>query len=101
MLDEPRQYIRTGNAYQAPYTLSSFATHNTRIPSGHPEGLLEAFGNIYRNFALTVSAKLNGETPSPEMLDFPQVDEGVRGMAFIDNVVASNVSTEKWTPFVV
>ncbi|WP_257669448.1 Gfo/Idh/MocA family protein [Parapedobacter tibetensis] len=101
ILDQPRQYIRTGNAYQPPYTLSSFATHNTRIPSGHPEGLLEAFGNIYRNFVLTVSAKLNGETPTPEMLDFPQVDEGVRGMAFIDNVVASNSSTEKWTKFVV
>src|SRR5690606_23379960 len=101
MLDQPRQYIRTGNAYAAPHTLSSFAVHNTRVPSGHPEGLLEAFGNIYRNFALTVSAKLNGETPTAEMLDFPQVDEGVRGMAFIDNVVASNNSFEKWTKFVV
>ncbi len=101
LLDQPRQYIRTGNGYAAPYALSSFATHNTRIPSGHPEGLLEAFANIYRNFALTVSAKLNGETPTPEMLDFPQVDEGVRGMAFIDNVVASNLSTDKWTKFVV
>lgn len=101
LLDQPRQYIRTGNAYQTPYALSSFAVHNTRIPSGHPEGLLEAFGNIYRNFALTVSAKLNGEAPTPEMLDFPQVDEGVRGMAFIDNVVASNNSTAKWTKFAV
>jgi len=101
LLDQPRQYIRTGNAYQAPYTLSKFATHNTRIPAGHPEGLLEAFANIYRNFVLTVSAKLNGETPTPEMLDFPQVDEGVRGMAFIDQVVASNQSPEKWTKFVV
>lgn len=101
LLDQPRQYIRTGNGYVAPYTLSSFATHNTRIPSGHPEGLLEAFANIYRNFALTVSARINGETPTPEMLDFPQVDEGVRGMAFIDNVVSSNLSAEKWTKFVV
>jgi len=96
MLNEPKQIYRTGNAY-----LSDAAKHNTRIPAGHPEGLLEAFGNIYRNFALTVSAKLNGETPTPEMLDFPTVDEGVRGMAFIDNVVASSASTEKWTKFVV
>ncbi len=99
LLDQPRQYYRTGNNYEAPYTLSSFATHNTRIPSGHPEGLLEAFANIYRNFALTVSARLEGREPSREMLDFPQVDEGVRGMAFIDHVVASSGSNEKWTKF--
>ncbi|HWV71604.1 MAG TPA: Gfo/Idh/MocA family oxidoreductase [Pseudosphingobacterium sp.] len=95
-LDEPKQIYRTGGAY-----LSDVAKHNTRIPAGHPEGLLEAFGNIYRNFILTVSAKLNGETPTPEMLDFPTVDDGVRGMAFIDNVVASSASNEKWTKFLV
>jgi predicted dehydrogenase len=96
LLDQPMQVYRTGNAYKGDFALSSFATHNTRIPAGHPEGLLEAFGNIYRNFALTVSAKMNGETPTPEMLDFPQVEEGVRGMAFVDKVVESNHSTEKW-----
>lgn len=101
MLDQPRQVYRTGNAYAAPYTLSSFAMHNTRIPSGHPEGLLEAFANIYRNFAETVSAKREGRTPTPEELDFPTVDDGVRGMAFINAVVKSNESTEKWTKFVV
>lgn len=101
MLDQPRQIYRTGNAYQAPYTLSSFATSNTRIPAGHPEGLLESFANIYRNFALTVSAKKEGRTPTAEMLDFPQVAEGVRGMAFIDAVVKSNSSNEKWTKFAV
>ena len=101
MLDEPKQIFRTGNNYRAPYTLSSFATHNTRIPSGHPEGLLEAFANIYRNFTATVSAKMMGETPSKEMLDFPQVGEGVRGMAFIDKVVESSQSSEKWTKFIV
>lgn len=95
-LDEPKQIYRTGGAY-----LSDAAKHNTRIPAGHPEGLLEAFGNIYRNFILTVSAKLNGETPTAEMLDFPTVDDGVRGMAFIDNVVASSASNEKWTKFLV
>lgn len=93
-LDEPKQIYRTGSAY-----LSDVAKHNTRIPSGHPEGLLEAFANIYRNFVLTVSAKINGETPTEEMLDFPTVEDGVRGMAFIDNVVSSNASTEKWTKF--
>ncbi|WP_164122581.1 Gfo/Idh/MocA family protein [Sphingobacterium sp. xlx-130] len=100
MLDQPRQLYRTGNAYAAPYTLSSFATHNTRVPAGHPEGLLESFANIYRNFAATVSAKKAGLTPSAETLDFPTVADGVRGMAFIDTVVKSNESNEKWTKFV-
>jgi predicted dehydrogenase len=99
MLDIPRQIYRTGNNYAAPYTLSSFATHNTRIPAGHPEGLLESFANIYRNFAQTVSAKREGRTPTPEQLDFPTVADGVRGMAFIDTVVKSNESSEKWTKF--
>lgn len=99
MLDQPRQLYRTGNAYAAPFTLSSFATHNTRIPAGHPEGLLEAFANIYRNFAATTSARREGRTPSPEQLDFPTVDDGVRGMAFVQNVVSSNASNEKWTRF--
>ncbi len=101
MLDQPMQIYRTGNNYAEPYSLSSFATANTRIPAGHPEGLLEAFANIYRNFILTVSAKKEGRTPSPEMLDFPQVEDGVRGMAFIDKVVESNESNEKWTEFTV
>lgn len=101
MLDQPMQVYRTGNAYKAPYTLSSFATSNTRIPAGHPEGLLEAFGNIYSNFVATVAAKKEGKTPTPEMWDFPQVDDGVRGMAFIDKVVESNESNEKWTKFIV
>jgi predicted dehydrogenase len=96
-LDQPTQILRAGANYTG--ILSSFATHNCRTPGGHPEGYLEAFGNIYRNFALTLSAKIDGREPSKEMLDFPRVDEGVRGMAFIDNVVKSSASKEKWTLF--
>lgn len=96
-LDQPMQVLRAGGNYTS--VLSSFATHNCRTPGGHPEGYLEAFGNIYRNFALTLSAKIDGVQPTKEMLDFPRVDEGVRGMAFIDNVVKSSSSKEKWTPF--
>jgi predicted dehydrogenase len=98
-LDQPMQVLRAGSNYTD--RLSSFATHNCRTPGGHPEGYLEAFGNIYRNFALTLQARLNGQEPTKEMLDFPKVDEGVRGMAFIDNVVASAQSEKKWTDFVV
>lgn len=95
-LDRPTEIYRTGGGYN-----SSFSAHNTRIPAGHPEGYLEAFGNLYRNFLLTVRAKKNKETPKEEWLDFPGVEEGIRGMAFVDNVVASSQSTEKWMDFVV
>lgn len=93
-LDAPAQLYRTGNDY-----LSSFAKHNTRTPSGHPEGYLEAFANIYRNFITTIRAVNSGETPSAEMLDFPTAADGVRGMAFIENVVASGKSNQKWYEF--
>lgn len=96
-LDQPTQILRAGANYTG--VLSSFATHNCRTPGGHPEGYLEAFGNIYRNFALTLGAKIDGQQPTKEMLDFPRVEEGVRGMAFIDNVVKSSASKEKWTLF--
>lgn len=95
-LDQPTQIYRAGGNYGD--RLSSFATHNSRTPGGHPEGYLEAFANIYRNFALTLTAHLEGTTPTPEMLDFPGVEDGIRGMAFIDNVVASSQSDKKWTP---
>jgi predicted dehydrogenase len=95
-LDQPTQIYRAGNGY-----LTDVAKHNTRTPSGHPEGYLEAFANIYRNFALTLNAKLNGQTPTEEMLDFPTAKDGVRGMAFIENVVASSKSSQKWHEFIV
>jgi len=96
-LDQPMQIYRAGANYSN--ILSKAALSNCRTPGGHPEGYLEAFGNIYRNFALTLMSKLEGKEPTPEMLDFPGVDEGVRGMAFIENVVASAASNEKWTNF--
>ncbi len=95
-LDKPVEIYRAGQAY-----LTDIAKANCRTPGGHPEGYLEAFGNIYRNFALSLMAKMNGETPTLAMMDYPRVEEGVRGMAFIDAVVASGQSNEKWTDFVV
>jgi len=96
-LDQPAQILRAGAGYTD--RLSSYATKNCRTPGGHPEGYLEAFGNIYRNFALTLSAQIDGTQPSEENLDFPRVEEGIRGMAFINTVVASSASNEKWTKF--
>jgi len=98
-LDQPAQILRAGGNYGD--RLSSYATQNCRTPGGHPEGYLEAFGNIYRNFALTLSAKIDGTEPSKEALDFPSVEDGIRGMAFIDNVVASAQSDKKWHDYVV
>lgn len=95
-LDKPAEVYRTGGGYN-----SSFAAHNTRVPAGHPEGYLEAFGNLYRNFVLTVRAKINGEQPKEEWLDFPSVNEGVRGMAFVNNVIESGQSDVKWKEFAV
>src|SRR5882762_628892 len=95
-LDQPTQVFRAGQGY-----LSSYAKHNTRTPGGHPEGYLEAFGNLYRNFAITLAARIDGTTPPKEALDFPSVEDGVRGMAFIDNLIRSNESKEKWTSFTI
>jgi predicted dehydrogenase len=94
-LDAPTQILRAGGNYGD--RLSSYAVLNTRTPGGHPEGYLEAFGNIYRNFARTLTARIDGVEPIPEALDFPTVEDGIRGMAFIDNVVLSSQSDVKWT----
>jgi predicted dehydrogenase len=98
-LDKPAQTIRAGSGYTDRESI--YATHNTRTPGGHPEGYLEAFGNLYRNFALSLMAKLNNEDAKPEWLDFPGIEDGIRGMAFIENVVTSNHSNEKWTDYVI
>ena len=95
-LDKPTEIWRAGTGY-----VGSFAQHNARTPAGHPEGYLEAFANIYRNFALTLQAEMAGQTPTPEALDFPGLAEGIRGMAFIENVIASGQSDTKWTDFIV
>ena len=93
--DRPVEMVRTGHPYMGPA-----AKHNTRTPAGHPEGYLEAFANIYRNFSLTVRARLDGQEPLPLWLDFPTVDDGIRGMQFIDAVVkAGYADAPKWVKF--
>lgn len=89
--DRQPEVIRTGGA-----GLSACATANTRTPAGHPEGYLEAFANLYRHFAATLQARLAGEEPRPEDLDFPSIEEGVRGMQFIDAIVSTKNSNQKW-----
>jgi len=91
-IDRPTEMVRTGQGY-----MSDIAKHNTRTPGGHPEGYLEAFANIYRNFSLTLRAKMNNTQPKPEWLDFPSVEDGIRGMQFIDAVVEAGYNdNQKW-----
>ncbi|MGL4227895.1 MAG: Gfo/Idh/MocA family protein [Tannerellaceae bacterium] len=93
--DKPTQMLRVGQHY-----LSALARFNTRTPAGHPEGYIEAFANIYRNFALALHSIKRGKKPRAEYLDFPTVEDGVRGMKFIETVVASSQSEAKWTKFI-
>ena len=93
-LDKPTEIWRAGTGY-----VGAAARHNTRVPAGHPEGYLEAFANLYRNFALCVQARNAGTLPPPAARDYPGIEEGVRGMAFIETVIASGQSAQKWTEF--
>jgi len=95
--DSPVQVWRRGNDYIG--AKSPAAARATRTPSGHPEAFLEAFANIYVNFADTLRAKLTRTKPDKLALDFPNVDDGLRGMLFIDTVLASNKSNAKWTRY--
>ena len=93
-MDRPMEIYRTSSGY-----LSDRSKFNTRLPGGHPEGFIEAFANIYRNFILALKSRLDSKEPKPEYLDFPTVRDGVRGMAFIETVVEASKSDRKWTPF--
>lgn len=91
-LDQPMQVYRTGVGKLYPETIA-----HTRVPSGHPEGYIEAFANIYRNVAYCIQARLSGEQVDPLYEDYPGIDNGVRGMKFIEAVLKSNLTEEKWT----
>jgi predicted dehydrogenase len=91
--DQPTQIWRRGNGYVGPA-----AAAVTRIPAGHPEGYLEAFGNIYREVFRAVRATLAGQ-PLPADLDFPTIEDGVEGMAFIETAVASSRAGSVWVKF--
>jgi predicted dehydrogenase len=92
----PAQIFRAGTGY-----LGSLAQENTRTPAGHPEAYVEAFANLYRNFARCIYADRAGEPTKWEWEDYPGIEDGIRGMAFIEHVLRSNQSEQKWTPFVV
>jgi predicted dehydrogenase len=90
--DQPVQILRRHNGYLCPAALRA-----SRIPPGHPEAFYEAFANIYMNALDTIRATMTGGKPSDLELDFPNVDDGLMGMSFIETVVESNKSKQKWT----
>lgn len=88
-LDKPTQLLRTGNV-----GIGERSLENTRIPAGHPEGYLEAFGNIYRNFAARVRAHTAGDFELDD--SYPGIKEALRGMAFIETAVESHQQGNSW-----
>lgn len=96
-LNGPVEVWRRGNPYVA--EKSPAAARATRLPSGHPEAFFEAMANIYHNFADTVRAAIAHQRPDPLAKDFPNVDDGLRGMLFLETLVASAKSNRKWTAF--
>ncbi len=93
-LDQPMQVYRTANGY-----LGKAALAAGRTPPAHPEGYLEAFANIYKNFAGAIRARLEKRKLAKDdlTLDFPTIADGVRGMAFIEAVVKSSKANAAWT----
>ena len=91
--DQPAQIWRRGNGY-----VGEQAKRFTRVPAGHPEGYLEAFGNIYREAFRAIAAEVAGKR-RPKDLDFPTIDDGVYGMAFIETAVKSARRGARWVKF--
>ena len=88
-VDGVAEVIRTATAS----IVSPAAQHNSRVPGGHPEGFIEAFANIYTDFAAAIAAKLENR---PYQGMYPDVETGVRGMNFIETVVSSSKQNGAW-----
>jgi len=91
-LGEPPRTITRGGA-----GAGAAATHATRVPAGHPEGYLEGFAQLYRDLAEQVAAHIDGRPADPASLLVPTVEDGFRGMAFIEAAVASSRAGNVWT----
>jgi predicted dehydrogenase len=88
----PRKVYRRGNDY-----LGETAAANSRTPFAHPEGFIEAFANIYLAVAGAISDQIEGKAPPDGGYDFPTVDDGVAGNAFIEACVDSSANNAAWT----
>lgn len=90
----PRRVYRRGNDYLGPE-----AKANSRTPFAHPEGFIEAFANIYVAAAGAIADRIEGRPAPAEGYDFPDIRDGIAGMAFIETAVRSSQSSDKWVPF--
>ena len=93
-VDAPQVIARRGNNY-----LSSAAQDASRTPFGHPEAFIEAFANVYRSAAVAIADAIAGRKPPKSGYDFPTVDDGIAGMAFIESAVKSSKLGAKWVKF--
>ncbi len=91
-LGEPRRTIRRGSA-----GTGRAAAHATRIPSGHPEGYLEAFAQLYSDLAEQIIARREKRAPNPDSLLVPGVEDGVEGVRFISAALESARNGSAWT----
>ncbi|MBL7200058.1 MAG: Gfo/Idh/MocA family oxidoreductase [Anaerolineae bacterium] len=91
---DPVQVMARGHDY-----LCEAAKRATRLPTGHPEAFIEAFGNVYLNATDTIRAKIMGVEATELERDYPTVYDGARGVYFIEKVVESSKSNVKWLPF--
>ncbi|MBN2713469.1 MAG: Gfo/Idh/MocA family oxidoreductase [Planctomycetes bacterium] len=96
-VDAPIQIWSRGNGYVG--AKSALAAKGTRLPSGHPEAFFEAFANNYMGFVERIRACESKSKLAADAMDVPDVDDGVRGMQFIETVVKSSKAGAKWTKF--
>lgn len=88
-LDQPKKIFTPNGHGLYPQALAA-----SRIPSGHPEGYLEAFANVYKNFAIHLNAFLTKTTIKTP--DYPTVSDGIRGVQFIHAAVESDQQNAAW-----
>ncbi|WP_457282653.1 Gfo/Idh/MocA family protein [Polaromonas sp. P5_D5] len=93
-IDGPARMLTRGSPW-----LGEAARRATRLPTGHPEAFIEAFANVYLGVTAHIRALQSGSTPDPLDTDYPRLEDGARGVRFIEKVVQSAASTAKWTPF--
>ena len=79
------------------YPLSLSTERATRIVLGHPEGFHEAFANLYADAAEVIAARRTGGRPDPLALEFPTVEDGARGVKFVEAAVDSHRAGGRWT----
>jgi len=93
-LDGPARRVTRGSP-----SLHAAALRDNRLPSGHPEGFIEAFADVYAGIFAAIRARLAGASGDPPDAVYPRVEDGARGVRFVERTLASAASEAKWTPW--